>query len=146
MHLGLLLAQSAAATGTDVALQADTLTCDLGGAGPGISSLSIQFNTDGTITTTFGTTNQGSAPLNTSWFTDSSGASIRWIKVTNISGTPSSGTTGSVLALTSNRLWSIQSSVGGVKSWTGQYQMYSDAGGTTPIGSAVNIAMSANGA
>lgn len=126
--------------GVDVSLQADNLS----GQGPSIATISMTFNTDGSITINFGDTNVGSVPLNIKWFSAPPGSTNRWVKATNSLGTPSTGTVGSALQLSSSRAWTVQSPVLGTKTWVGTFQMYSDAGVTT-VGPAVNISFSAQG-
>jgi hypothetical protein len=83
-------------------------------ASPNPSTATFRLTSGGVIqqVTGFGTSSLGN------WIDDTSQAGNYEVRATLVSGTLSSGTTGSYLALTSNRSWSVSRSSPGVKSCT----------------------------
>lgn len=118
--------------GVDVTIAADTIGST---TISGTSTLTINFNSDGTITYSF-VVSTGDAALNSRWFTDGNGSGIRWVRMTVNSGTVTTGTTGTILALTSNRTWTQQRTTLGQQTANVTMQIYSDAAGTNLVQSA----------
>lgn len=116
----------------DILLVADTIGST---TVSGTSTLTINFNSDGSITYSF-VVGTGDAALNSRWFSDGSGGSIRWVRMTVNSGTVTTGTTGTVLALSSNRTWTQQRTVLGQQTANVTMEIFSDAAGTQLVQSA----------
>ena len=102
---------------------------------PGLLSSNFGLNSNGT--TTLGTGATGSP----AWVlpTGTGVGSAFWVKLTvgsTINTTPSGDSTGTVLALSSNRSWTFTNSSGTVEGQgTFTLTFYSDAGGTVVVGS-----------
>lgn len=109
---------------------------------PSTSGLTMQFNSDGTITYAQNDT-VDDGPVNFRWFSTGGAGALYWVRCSPIAGTLSSGTTGVWLALTSNRAFTVtRSSPAGTKSCTATFEIASDAAGTTVVATA-SIALTA---
>lgn len=118
--------------GGDVALVADTIGSRSTSA---TSTLTINFNTDGTITYSFIIATDDSAS-NSRWFSSDGAGASRWVRMTVNSGTVTSGTTGTILALTSNRTWTQSRTTLGTQTANVTMEIFADAAGTILISSA----------
>lgn len=107
--------------------------------GNGSSSITVVFETDGTIsvTTSFGDL----ASLETDFTHWHDGGTVsgignsRWAKRTFISGDAASGTLGTTLvALSSSKTIAMQTAAGEGRSGEILIEIYSDSGGTTKVG------------
>lgn len=128
---GSLLMLVAGAPSTDVALAVDA---NVGSAGGGSSTCTLNFNADGTITYGYITGADAAPDPNTNWFTDGTGGALRWIKMTVNSGTVTSGTTGSWLALSSIRTWTqVRSATIGIQTANVTIQIATDAAGVNVV-------------
>ena len=59
-----------------------------------------------------------------------------WVRATNTSGTPSTGTTGSWLQMNSDRVWTVSATVSGSKNWSATFEIATDSGGASIVASA----------
>lgn len=97
---------------------------------PDDSFASITLNTNGTLTCV----GNGLA-INEGWYSsESSGiGSSYWVRATTVSGS-GSGTTGSWLALSTARTWSVGAPMGGnFANWVIKFEFSSDSGGATIV-------------
>lgn len=69
------------------------------------------------------------------WSTPTTGSTTRFVRATLLSGSFSSGTTGSWLALTSNRTWRVNV-ISGSKQVSASFQIATDSGGTNIVATA----------
>ena len=70
------------------------------------------------------------------WITPTTGASTHYVRATLTSGTFTTGTTGSWLALTTDREWTTLVNTSGTKSTTATFEIATDSGGTNVVASA----------
>jgi hypothetical protein len=99
----------------------------------------VTVNTDGSITwTKTAGAAWGPTPNQYPWFDPVGGTpgNSYWVRATPTSGTWSSGTTGSWLALSSARTWTVSCSSGASKDIVCTFEIASDAAGATIVGSA----------
>lgn len=96
---------------------------------PNDASVTYTINSNGTVTTNLGSYN---------WITPTTGSTTYYVRATLTSGTFTTGTTGTWLALSSNRSWntSYTSNTPGSKVTTATFEIATDSGGTNVVVSA----------
>lgn len=104
---------------------------------PSDAQVDFYVNSNGTILATAGT----SFPFtlaNYNWITPTTGSTTYYVRATLTSGTFTSGTTGTWLALTSNRSWrtAYTSNSPGNKKTTATFEIATDSAGTNVVVSA----------
>lgn len=106
------------------------------------SSCFISINVNGTITISTSTGATG-GPRQSDWYVPSGGTpgNSYWMRATIVSGSLTTGTTGSWLALSSNRLFGVTAPSNGVKSCTLYFQLATDSGGTNIIETSANVTL-----
>ena len=70
------------------------------------------------------------------WSTPTTGSTTRFVRATLTSGSFNSGTTGSWLALTSNRTWNVAVVTSGSRQASASFQIATDSGGTNIVATA----------
>lgn len=73
---------------------------------------------------------------NYNWITPTTGSTTYFVRATLVSGTFNTGTTGSWLALTSNRSWIVRVFTAAGRSTTATFEIATDSGGTNIVASA----------
>jgi hypothetical protein len=118
-----------ACAGGTVGLSGNIVVSDIE-ANPAAASGGFSCSSDGSMSYT-----AGSGPAN--WFrpTTASIGNQYWCKLTIVGSAVSTGTTGSVLALSSTRTWTWNASAGQSKIGTGTLEIFADAGGATLLAS-----------
>lgn len=96
---------------------------------PGVAQAGMQFNTDGSCTLI------GSLGTNPNWYTPTTGSigNSHWVRATVLTGSITSGTTGSWLQLSSARSWSRLTGTLGVSGATVLIEIATDSGGTNIV-------------
>lgn len=107
---------------------------------PGTAGVTLAINSNGTLTATG--TNAGTLD-SYNWITPTTGSTSYYVRATLIGGSFSSGTTGTWLALTSNRTWNVTQSGAGTQTANATFEIASDAAGTNVVASA-NIILTAD--
>lgn len=100
---------------------------------PGTAGVTLAINSNGTLVVTG--TNAGTLD-SYNWITPTTGSTSYYVRATLIGGSFSSGTTGTWLALTSNRTWTVTQSGAGTKTANATFEIASDSGGTNIVASA----------
>lgn len=102
---------------------------------PTDASTTLNINSDGTVVAT-GANTGTLASYN--WITPTTGSTTYYVRATLTSGTFTSGTTGTWLALSSNRSWNTAytSDTPGNKATTATFEIATDSGGTNVVVSA----------
>lgn len=121
---------------SNVAYRLDTATYqDFGLLGVDFSAgVTFTVGSNGVVTVT----GDNAGTISTyNWITPTTGSTTHYVRATLSSGTFTSGTTGSWLALTSNRLWSVRQTSGGFRTTTATFEIATDAGGTNVVASGV---------
>lgn len=121
-------------------LDSDTYS-DFGATALQPAEVAFYVNSDGTVeVTTFGS----GVVDNYNWITPTTGSTTYFVRATLNSGSLNSGTTGTWLALTSNRVWSVYKDESSAGSQTADLTIAiaSDSGGTDIVVSA-NVSLQA---
>lgn len=107
---------------------------------PGTAGVTLAINSNGSLTAT----GDNSGTLDSyNWITPTTGSSSYFVRATLIGGSFSSGTTGTWLALTSNRTWSVSQSGAGTRTANATFEISSNSSGTNIVASA-NIILTAD--
>lgn len=127
-------------TGPTATFRLDTNTYTNTTFDPGTAGVTLAINSNGSLTAT----GDNVGPLDSyDWITPTAGSTTYFVRATLIGGSFSTGTTGTWLALTSNRTWSVSQSGAGTQTANATFEIASDSGGTNVVASA-NIILTAD--
>ena len=100
------------------------------------ASVDFTVRSDGVVTIL--RTVNGSLP-SYNWSTPTTGSTTRFVRATLLSGSFTAGTTGSWLALTSDRNWRVRIISSGFRQASASFQIATDSGGTNIVATATVI-------